>query len=72
MTIRPGSKSMKEHSNEDYNGYMLNLAKNEEKDYNPFTQAKLKVLLKRSNSPSEQEETSLTKSHHSIHSIHLK
>lgn len=69
---RGGSKSMKEQSNQDYNGYMLNLAKNEEKEYNPFTQAKLKVLLKKNSNGSDKAENSLANSNHSNHAIHYR
>lgn len=70
--LRGGNKSMKEQSNQDYNGYMLNLAKNEEKEYNPFTQAKLRVLLKKSSNGSDKAENSLATSNHSNHSIHYR
>ncbi len=50
-TVETGreKKSMSEHTNQDYSGYILNLARKEaeEKEGNPFLRAKLRVVLRK-------------------------
>jgi hypothetical protein len=48
LKMTAAKKSMKDHIDRDYNTYVLNLVEREQTEHNPFTSARLKVLLRQS------------------------
>lgn len=52
--------SLQEHSNQDFNGYVLSLVEKDQQQPNPFTQAKLRAVATKDSGESEKSNCSLT------------
>lgn len=51
--------SLNEHSSQDFNGYVLGLVEKDQRQPNPFTQAKLRALVSKDNGEGEKTNCSL-------------
>ena len=51
--------SLNEHSSQDFNGYVLGLVEKDQRQPNPFTQAKLRALVSKDSGESEKTNCSL-------------
>jgi hypothetical protein len=52
--------SLHENSSQDFNGYVLGLVEKDQRQPNPFTQAKLRALVSKDSGESEKTNSSLT------------